>query len=226
MYFKSFPKTLYAFDLQSASPEVVTNIFARFKLRSDVLTNAYAFYKYQLIDGDTPEIVAYKQYGDATYHWIICLVNGLNDPQFDFPLPRDILERKIIKQYDLNAIEDAYSTIHHYELEVVNTLNVVNGATTTETKNYTITLDQYNYSTNALSTIVLNTPTTQVYPFKANNSDPNSANTSVLTVKQTYRSVDVYTHEDQLNEAKREIKLLKSQYIAPLLIELETVLNG
>lgn len=226
MYFKSFPKTLYAFNLQSESPEVVTNIFARFKLRSDVLTNAYAFYKYQLMDGDTPEIVAYKQYGDATYHWVICLVNGLNDPQFDFPLPRDVLERKIIKQYNLNTIEEAYSAIHHYELEVVNTLNVVNGATTTETKNFTISLDQYNYSTNALSTIVLNTPTTQVYPFNANNSDPNSANTATLTVKQTYRSVDVYTYEDQLNETKREIKLLKSQYIAPLLLELETVLNG
>ena len=225
MYFNSFPKTLYAFDLQNDSPAVVTNIFARFKLRSQVLTNAYSYYKYQLQDGDTPEIVAYKQYGDATYHWIICLTNSLNDPQFDFPLPRDALERKIVKQYNLNSITEAYSTVHHYELEVVNTLNIVNGPPTVETKKYTVTLDQYNYSTNALSTITLNTPSNQLYHFHANNSNTSTANTASLAVKRTYKAVNVYDHEEKLNEEKREIVLLKKQYIEPLLIELETILN-
>jgi len=225
MYFNSFPKTLYAFDLQNDSPAVVTNIFARFKLRSQVLTNAYSYYKYQLQDGDTPEIVAYKQYGDATYHWIICLTNSLNDPQFDFPLPRDALERKIVKQYNLNSITEAYSTVHHYELEVVNTLNIVNGPSTVETKKYTVTLDQYNYSTNALSTITLNTPSNQLYHFHANNSNTSTANTASLAVKRTYKAVNVYDHEEKLNEEKREIVLLKKQYIEPLLIELETILN-
>lgn len=226
MYFRHFPKTLYAFDLKNDSPSLVTNIFSRFKLRSQVLTNAYAFYKYQLQDGDTPEIIAYKEYGDSTYHWIICLTNNLSDPQFDFPLPRDAFERKLIKQYNLNSIEEAYSTIHHYELELVNTLNIVNGGTTTETKKYVISLDQYNYSTNSLGQISLNTPTNQLYHFHANNSNTSTANTASLAVKQTYKSVSVYDHEDKLNEEKREIVLLKTQYIEPLLIELETVLNG
>lgn len=226
MYFRNFPKTLYAFDLQNDSPSLVTNIFSRFKLRSQVLTNAYAFYKYQIEDGETPEIIAYKEYGEPTYHWIICLINDISDPQFDFPLPRDAFERKLIKQYNLNSISEAYSTIHHYELEVVNTLNIVNGSSSTTTKNYTISLDQYNYSTNSLSNITLDIPTTQVYPFNANNSDPTSANTASLVVKQTYRSVSIYDYEDELNEEKREIVLLKTQYIEPLLFELETILNG
>ncbi len=74
MFFREFPKTLYSFDFKNDSPTVIANIFSRFKIRSSVLNNTVAFYKYQLQEGDTPEIVAYQQYGDASYHWVICMV--------------------------------------------------------------------------------------------------------------------------------------------------------
>jgi len=225
-FFSNFPKLFYAFNLKTESPKAVTNIFSRFKVRSQVLNNAYSFYKYQLADGDTPDIVAYKQYGDPSYHWIVCYVNDIMDAQFEFPLTQPALERKMLKQYDLTSIGEAYSTIHHYELEVEDTLAIVNGATTVTTNNYVITLDQYNYTTNTLSTVAANTSTTQVYHFHANNADPSSANTATLTQKSTYKQVMVYDHEYRLNEEKREIKLLKPQYIQPLVFELETILNG
>ena len=48
MFFKEFPKTLYSFDFKNDSPTVIANIFSRFKIRSSVLNNTVAFYKYQL----------------------------------------------------------------------------------------------------------------------------------------------------------------------------------
>ena len=81
------------------------NIFARFKLNDSVLNNAYAFYKYQYQDSDTPEIVAFKEYGDPQYHWIIIMINQVIDPLFEFPLQQDALERKIIKQYGYSSID-------------------------------------------------------------------------------------------------------------------------
>ena len=226
MFFREFPKTLYSFDFKNDSPTVIANIFSRFKIRSSVLNNTVAFYKYQLQEGDTPEIVAYQQYGDASYHWVICMVNDLIDPHFDFPLPTDALERKIIKQYGYSTIANAYSEIHHYELEQEKTYSEVNGLTKTTTENHIVTLNQYDYTSNTLILNNVNTPTTEVYTFRSNNADPNTAVTSTLTIKSSYKAVYVYNYETEVNDNKRQIKLLKQSYIQPLINELGTVLNG
>jgi hypothetical protein len=225
-YFSALPKILYAFDLKNDSPKAVANIFSRFKIKEEVLANVYAFYKYQLQEGDTPEIVAYQQYGDPTLHWIICFVNGLTDPQFDFPLPMDALERKILKDYNYTSIAQAYANIHHYELEVENTLAEAAGATTVTTEKHVVTLQQYSYASNTLTTNIINTPTYANTVFRANNSNANSAVTSTLSVKSTYKPVYVYDYEVAQNEAKREIKLLKKQYVEAMSGELNSVLNG
>lgn len=226
MYFRNFPKTLYSFDFSGTSPTTITNIFSRFTINSNVLNNAFAFYKYQLVDGDTPEIVADKQYGDPTLHWIICLTNNLSDPLFDLPLPQDALERKIVKQYGYSSIANAYSEIHHYELKIDRKLSEVDGLTTETTSNNIITLSQYSYTSNSLVNKPLNTPVVETIQFRANNADPNSAIVSTLTMTSTYRPVYVYEYENELNESKRAIKILKSQYISALSLELENVLNG
>ena len=225
-YFSALPKILYSFDLKNDSPKAVANIFSRFKIKEEVLANVYSFYKYQLQNGDTPEIVAYQQYGDPTLHWVICFINGLTDPQFDFPLPTDALERKIIKDYGYTSIAQAYSTIHHYELEVENTLAEVYGATTVSTEKHIVTLQQYSYASNTLTTNIINTPSTTTTTFRANNSNANSAVTSTLSVKSTYKPVYVYDYEASNNEAKREIKLLKQQYVEAMSGELNSILNG
>lgn len=225
-YFSKFPKTLYSFDFKNSSPAVVTNIFSRVKLRSEVVKNAYAQYKYQLQDGDTPEIVSFKEYGDPSYHWVVCFVNNLIDPHFDFPLDNRSLENKIIAQYGYSTIDEAIANNHHYELNVDRVLAEVYGPTTTTNEKFIVTLDQYNYRTSQLETNVLNNPTTVTTQFRSNNADPLSAVTSTLSITSTYKPVSVYDYEIQLNEDKRQINLLKIDYIAPLIEEFNVVLNG
>jgi hypothetical protein len=225
-YFKSIPKVLYSFDFVNDSAVAVSNIFSRFKVKQEVLNNAYAFYKFQLEDGDTPEIVAFQEYGDSKLHWIICMVNELEDPLFDFPLPINALENRIVKQYNYNTIDEAYSDIHHYELVIEKTLNEVDGLTTVDTSRNIVTLEQYNYRTENLELKVLNSPTIETTVFRANNSDPNSTIVATLTIKSTYRPVYVYNHEDELNETKRQIKMLKPEYVQAITSELQTILNG
>jgi hypothetical protein len=226
MYFQQFPKIPYSFDVSNIGTfSAVTNILARFNFNQSSLNNTFAFYKYQYVDGDTPELVSFKEYGDPQYHWVVSMVNQINDPQFEFPLQRDALEQKIIKQYGFSSIAEAYSTIHHYELEITKVLSEVEGPTTTTVENFVITLEQYNYATNSLENENLATTTTRVYNFYANNSNTSTMNTATLTVTDKYKEVFVYDYEDQLNEQRRQIKLLKPQYIPSLMLELETVLN-
>jgi len=226
MYFRQFPKIGYSFDLSDRGKLTsVTNIFSRFTLNDSALNNAYAFYKYQYQDGDTPEIISFKEYGDPQYHWIIAAINQALDPLFDFPLSVDALERKIIKQYGYSSISNAYSTIHHYEYELKSTLSEVDGPTTVTTDTSIISLDTYSYTSNSLVSVVLNTPVTESVVFRANNANSNSAIIATLTRVSTYKPVYVYDHEIELNESRREIKLLKREYIQPLMLEFETILN-
>jgi hypothetical protein len=227
MFFSQFPKTLYGFDFTSnSSIKTVTNIFKRFRFNDSVLNNALAFYKYQCEDLDTPEIISFKVYGDVKYHWIITMVNQLDDPLFNLPLPRDSFERRLIKQYNYTSIANAYATIHHYILEVKQTLSEVDGATTVATTNTVVTLDQFDYTSNTITTNTINNPVTSNVTFYANNSNANSKITATLTTVSTYKPVYVYEHEELINETNREIKILKKEYLSAVLLELENILNG
>jgi hypothetical protein len=226
MYFSSFPKTLYTFNLKENSPVTVTNIFSRFKVRSAVLNNALAFYKYQVIDGETPEIIAYKMYDDPQYHWVICLCNDLIDPQFDMPLDISSLEKKIIKKYGYASIEEAMSDIHHYELVVNKLYTQTDGFSTETTEKNEVTLKQYDYTSNTVVTKVINQPVVEDVVFRANTADINSAAVGTMTTTSTYREVNVYDYELSQNENKRSLNILKKQYIPLVTNELELMIHG
>jgi hypothetical protein len=144
---------------------------------------------------------------------------------FQFPLQRSALEKKIVKQYGYTSINEAYAAIHHYEYEVKSTLSEVNGPTTVTTNTSIVTLNTYNHVTETLNTVALNTPTTESVVFRANNADPATSIVATLTKVSTYKPVYVYDYENNLNEANRQIKLLKRDYIQPLLLEFQSTLN-
>lgn len=225
-FFAGFPKTIYSFNFQDRDLKLVTNIFSRISMRQDVLNNVYAFYKYQLQDGDTPEIVAQKEYNNPLFHWVICYVNGLTDPIFDFPLPRDSLERYIIKKYNYANIESAYTETKHYVLKTESKYAEINGPTTTTVSNSIVTLSQYDYTSN---TLVLKTPNVTTWSntnLRSNNADANSAIVATVNTSSVIVPVSVYEYEDQVNEDKRQIKLLSQQYVEVMTNELNAVLNG
>lgn len=69
------------------------------------------FVNYSIKDGDTPENIAYRLWTDSSLSWILCLVNNIIDPFFDWPLRSDELLGYIKNKYGDSHI---YST-HHYE---------------------------------------------------------------------------------------------------------------
>ena len=95
-YFNFFPKTLYSANNASLGLDTVTNITARFGFEATLKENSAAFYKYDIRDGDTPEIIATKYYDSPERHWIVLMFNDIYDPQFDWPLD----ERNLITYID------------------------------------------------------------------------------------------------------------------------------
>ena len=108
MYFDTIPKIQYD-SVGAGNPKSVTNLLRRVAVRAKVKTNTLMFDTYDVKEGETPEIIAHKLYGDAELHWVILLVNDITDRYHQWPMSGG--------QF-LDYINDKYSNpdaIHHYE---------------------------------------------------------------------------------------------------------------
>ena len=77
-YFSKFPKLIY--DIKgNGEVSLFTHILKRVKLNAVATTNTQLFDYYQVSQGEKPEDIAFKYYGDATLHWVILLVNDIVD---------------------------------------------------------------------------------------------------------------------------------------------------
>ena len=102
MYFKDFPKFLYDFknpDGRTTSSTIVRDITRNVRFRRDLLANISVYDEYDVIDGETPEIIAEKVYGNPNYHWIVMLTNNYSDYRTDFPLDETSLVKHIERKY-------------------------------------------------------------------------------------------------------------------------------
>lgn len=87
----------------------LTDITRNIRFRRDVLANITVYDYYDIVDGETPEIVAEKIYGNSQYHWIVMLANDRYDYLADWPLSYSALEQFITDKYG-----DAADSVHHY----------------------------------------------------------------------------------------------------------------
>ena len=85
MYFANFPLIPYD-SVGDGKFKIVTNLLKRVAVRSKVNTNSALFDTYDVKEGESPEIIADKLYGDAELHWIILLVNDITDRYHQWPM--------------------------------------------------------------------------------------------------------------------------------------------
>lgn len=114
MYFKEFPQFVYEFknsDGKTTRKNIITDITRNVRFRKEILSNVTLYDEYDIIDGETPEIIAEKVYGSALYHWVVMLVNERFDYLKDFPLPYPELIKYVEDVYGVNKIND----VHHWE---------------------------------------------------------------------------------------------------------------
>jgi hypothetical protein len=112
MYFNNFPAIAYEFNIGDKTTVIaVTDITENVRFRKEILANINLYDEYDIVDGETPEIISEKFYGSPYYHWIVMLVNERYDYINDFPLSQTSLEKYIIDKYGSG---NSNST-HHYE---------------------------------------------------------------------------------------------------------------
>ena len=211
-YFNYFPKTFYSANNSSVGLDSVTNITARFGFENSLKQNSSAFYKYNIQESDTPEIIARKYYDNSERHWIVLMMNDMVDPNYDWPLDQRTIIKYIDNKYTVNANTSAGQTGIQWAQN--NTHSYYKIETRTDQQTNTITKDTIQVDANTYANVVASTESIQL----------DDGNTITITVsKETKTYFDYETDE---NENKRTIKLLKSEFVESVEKEFDRIMNG
>jgi hypothetical protein len=101
-----------AYDVKGTKNyKLLPDILRRVKLRSGLRSGSFLFDNYDVKDGERPEDIAYKWFGDAEYHWVILMTNNITDRYYQWPLSQPQFQEYLKDKYGSGS-EDA---VHHYE---------------------------------------------------------------------------------------------------------------
>ena len=92
--------------------KLLPDILRRVKLRALTKSGGMLFDKYDVQEGEKPEDVAFKWFGDPELHWVILMTNNVTDRYYDWPLNSVQFAEFLTDKYGAGN-EDA---IHHYEV--------------------------------------------------------------------------------------------------------------
>ena len=214
-YFNYFPKTFYTSNNTSSGIDTVTNIIARFGFEKKLKENSSAFYKYTIKDSDTPEIIAAKFYDHVERHWIVLLFNDIIDPQYDWPLDSRTHIQYINTKYSANQYADTANTSVTGISWAQNTSHVKSyfKNITRTSADGTIIIEKITVDANSYANIAATS-----IAYTLNNSS--SITETISKTTQTY-----YDYEVELNESKREIRLLKSDFVPEVEKEFKRVIK-
>lgn len=247
-FLEYFPRVAYDINRERLSNyETITNITFRIGIIRSILTNASAYFFYTIKDGETPEVLAENVYGDPEAYWIILYANDIYDPQYDWPLTTNAFRKYLVNKYrqqaavslglPANTVTDTQivswtqdttsaNSVHHYEKQIIRF---------NSTDKVTLTLNLEVNGTNVASVLnssLANTP----YDFytTANTLDPralefagafNTYEVGGKTVQETIKgaAITYYDYENDLNESKRAIKIIKAQYYNQIIEEFRSL---
>jgi len=90
--------------------KLLPDILRRVKQRVAIKSGQFIFDNYDVIDGEKPEDIAYKWFGDAQLHWVILMTNNVTNRYYDWPMNSVQFQAMLEDKYD-NP-----DGIHHYEV--------------------------------------------------------------------------------------------------------------
>ena len=90
--------------------KLLPDILRRVKQRNAIKSGQFIFDTYDVKNGEKPEDIAYKWFGDAQLHWVILMTNDVTDRYYQWPMNDAQFEEFIADKY---SNPDA---VHHYEV--------------------------------------------------------------------------------------------------------------
>lgn len=200
MLFSKIPNIEYdvkplRFPFSETEYVLAKNFFRKYSIDRTNFESALYFNKYTMTDTDRPDLLSQKFYQTTDYDWVILLTNGVINPLFDLP----------IKESDLYAfVEEKYGVpdgVHHYEtLPVKNSLGE-------------IILKEGLFVDSVFAT-------TSHKFYDRNNKTYFTVNGSNISFPVSY-----YEYEKKLNDQRREIYILRPDFVEKFVSQFENALE-
>ena len=221
-YFSYFPNIEYVSRTtdRSSAEEYITvkNIFRRAKIRNDFYNVATAFEDYMIIANERPDQVAEAVYGDPRYDCVILTANNITNMREQWPLNAQDFQNYILEKY---KTESALEEIHHYitEISIDSRKRIVVPEGLRVDSNFNSQyLDQstrveidYGGTLNDIATV-------------DNVGTVRDSNGNIVT-HDNILAVTNYEYEENLNDAKRRIKILKEDYLDVVINDMRTIMK-
>ena len=185
-YFSKVPNFEYVSrfpDAKISDYITVKNLFKKGVLADDLIDNLSVHNKYKIKGDDRPDNVSFKVYGTSNLDWLVLTCNNILNVQTEWPLLQNDFDRFLLDKYGTYA---ALNDTHHYETkEIKNSKDVIIVPKGLECESdYSITY--FDYDTQREVTVLSAACTTEVTNF---------------------------TYEERIEDAKRNIFIVKPEYI-------------
>jgi hypothetical protein len=212
-FFNYFPKTIYTANTKVGGLDTVTNIIARFGFEKRLKENSSAFYKYSVQDSDTPEIIAHKYYENSERHWIVLMFNDIIDPQYDWPLKYENFINYVDKKYSANgAANTTVQTGLAWAMNINNVHSYYKVIKRTSADG-TVIQEKLQVDANTYANV------------GATSSSITLQSGNIITQSVTKEKKTYYEYEQEENELKREIVLLKPEFVPQIEKEFKKIIK-
>lgn len=119
MYFKELPDVSYPSPLSDRRSDreyiTIKNLFRRVKLRDDLVNQVTAFEKYEVRQGERPDIVAEEYYDNQDLDWLVLISNNITNVRDQWPLSDNELYNYAVEKY---GVEGLSQVAYHETTEV------------------------------------------------------------------------------------------------------------
>jgi hypothetical protein len=236
-FFDKFPLIPYQISgVKYSRFQTIRNLLFRTSIIREALTNSSAYMRYIIQDGDTPEILAAKIYGDPQAHWMILYANDMLDAQYDWPLTSSVFPKYIADKYRSMAEDDLDATLQDHEV-ISWTQDLTNDASVHHYEKVVIRENQaeqiteetrFKINKSLLTDDELGVPHDYYdgLPVVQDVVPTNLTINGQTIIETVYgNKVTYYDYEDELNEAKRTIRIIKKEYYNQLNTEFGVLTN-
>lgn len=214
------------------------NLFKRAKIREDIFENVSFFEKYQIIGDERPDNVAFKFYGDEALDWLVLLSNNIVNVQSEWPMPQQSFDNYLLDKYGsyerLNSVGDTgdeFYPPHHFEVkeDVKDSRGIIlipKGIKLGYRVEFKIIGDSLKrvavpYFLPGKS-VIQNNESSPVFGYSYFDSELRTE--VVIPTEEFVVPVTNYEYEQNLEDQKRNIFILKKQYLNLVLNDLNDIM--
>lgn len=116
-YFSNLPNLNYAVSINKAGKTndiLIKDYFRLLRLREDIKRTDTLYVTYVVQDGERPDQIAHKEYGEEQFYWMILQVNNITDYNNQWPLSYMNLDKYILDKY---GGRENSELVHHWETQ-------------------------------------------------------------------------------------------------------------